>query len=134
MPVADTELLFMLNPKDPRHRKALNILEKFKGKLYVPDTALFEFETVLRSRGRSEEEIKHALLALKKIFDEYSISEASTVNLVLLVKHLELMLNYGLTFFDSLIASSALSLDSLIVSDDKAYDNIKELKRIPITQ
>ena len=53
MPVADTELLFLLNPRDPRHKLALRIIEELRGGLYVPDTALLEFEVTLRSRGRN---------------------------------------------------------------------------------
>ena len=53
MPVADTELLFLLNLRDPRHDHALRIIEELKGRLYVPDTALLEFEVILRSKGRS---------------------------------------------------------------------------------
>ena len=66
MPVADTELLFTLNPRDPRYKSALRIIKELRGKLYAPDVALLEFEIVLKSRGRSQDEIKQALLALKK--------------------------------------------------------------------
>ena len=134
MPVADTELLFLLNPKDSKHKKALEILEKFRGRLYVPDTALLEFEVVLRSRGRKQTDIKKAFTALKFIFEEYSIKEVKTIDTSLILKHLELSENYGLSYFDSLIAASAISLDGIIVSDDEDFDFIEEVKRIPITK
>ena len=47
MPVADTELLFALNPRDRKHKHALKALN-MKG-LRIPDTALLEFQAVLRS-------------------------------------------------------------------------------------
>ncbi len=134
MPVADTELLFLLNPRDPRHKAALRILEELKGKLRVPDTALIEFEVTLRSRGRSLNDVKQALLALKRIMEDYGIEEVSTIDLSLLVRHVEIMLDYSLDFFDSLIAASALSVDGIVVSDDKAFDRVEELKRIPIVR
>lgn len=37
---------------------------------------------------------------------------------------------YGLTFFDSHHAASALSLDGKIISFDRAYDRVAGLKRI----
>jgi len=43
------------------------------------------------------------------------------------------MRQYNLSYFDSLIAASALNIDNTIVSDDKVFDYIVGLKRIPIT-
>ena len=134
MPVADTELLFLPNPRDPRHKYALRILEEMKGRILVPDVALLEFEITLRSRSRSLSDIKLALLALKKIFDDYEIKEVKTVNILMLNRHIEIMMNYKLSFFDSLIASAALQVDGTIISDDVAYDQVIGLKRIPITK
>ncbi len=134
MPVADTELLFLLNPADPRFKAALSTLEKLKGKLYVPDTALLEFEITLKSKGRSNRKVKTALLALKEIFEIYGVIEAQTLNIQTLIRHLEIMYEHGLSFFDSLIASSTLSLDGIVVSDDKDFDKVVDIRRIPITQ
>jgi len=133
MPVADTELLFLLNPKDPRHNKALKVLEGLKGRLFVPDVALLEFEITLKSRGRRNSEIRLALLALKEIFETYNVVEVETLNTLVLTKHLEIMDNYGLSFFDSLIAAATLSIDGIVVSDDRDFDSVPEIKRIPIT-
>ncbi|OYT54975.1 MAG: hypothetical protein B6U76_06845 [Desulfurococcales archaeon ex4484_217_2] len=133
MPVADTELLFLLNPKDPRHHKALKVLEGLKGRLFVPDVALLEFEITLKSRGRRNSEIRLALLALKEIFETYNVVEVETLNTLTLAKHLEIMDNYGLSFFDSLIAAATLSIDGIVVSDDRDFDSVPEIKRIPIT-
>ena len=55
------------------------------------------------------------------------------MNTLALAKHLEIMVNYGLSFFDSLIASATLSIDGIVVSDGKDFDNVPEIKRIPIT-
>ena len=98
----------------------------------VPDTALLEFRIVLRARGRSSKEIASAMTALKYVFESYRIKEASTISTKLFIKQAELEEKYGLSYFDSLIASSALLLDKIIVSDDKAFDKIPKLKRIPL--
>ncbi|WP_290900848.1 PIN domain-containing protein [Ferroglobus sp.] len=133
MPVADTDLLFALNPKDKKHKKALKLISNLRG-IKVPDTALFEFVVVLKARGRKAEEIKEAVLALKDIFDRNLIREVKTIDADLITKQAEIEENYGLTFFDSLIAASALKLDKTVISDDKAFDKVPELKRIPISE
>ena len=132
MPIADTDLLFALNPRDKKHKKALKVISSVRG-IKVPDTALLEFVIVLKARGRSTKEIRDAMNALKDIFEMYLIKEVKTIDADLIIKQTEIEEKYGLTFFDSLIASSALKLDKAIISDDKAFDKIPELRRIPIT-
>ena len=51
----------------------------------------------------------------------------------LIAQQCSLESDYKLTFFDSLLAASALSLDSTIVSDDAAFDLVPGLSRIPLT-
>ncbi|RLF17875.1 MAG: hypothetical protein DRZ82_09280 [Thermoprotei archaeon] len=134
MPVADTELLFLLNPKDPRYKHALRILDELGSTLLVPDVALMEFEITLRSRNIEWEKVRKALLAIRGILDDYGIMEVKTIDSLMLIRHIELMENYGLSYFDSLIAASALKIDNTIVSDDKDFDKVRGLKRIPITK
>jgi len=131
MPVADTELLFALNPRDRKHEKALRILSTVRG-IKIPDTAILEFVVVLRARGRKPEEIQAALKALKDLMDRYLLKEAKTIDSELFMKQAEIEERYKLSFFDSLIASSALKLDKTVISDDKAFDAVPELRRIPI--
>lgn len=133
MPVVDTEIIFALSPKDPKHSLAINLLKTSKN-LFVSDTALFEFEIVLRSRGRTDEEIMDALLSINEIFKKYGVREVKTIDSDLLILHVEISKNYGLTFFDSLIAVSSLKVDRTIVSDDKAFDKAPDLKRIPLIE
>ena len=40
---------------------------------------------------------------------------------------------YNLSYFDSLIAASALTLDRQIISDNQSFDKISDLKRISLT-
>ena len=93
-----------------------------------------EFEITLRSRNIELEKVRRALLAVRRILDDYGITEIKTVDSLMLTRHIELMKNYELSYFDSLLAASALKIDSIIVSDDKDFDKVKELKRIPITK
>jgi len=132
MPVADTELLFALNPKDPKHVYALRALREVKG-LVVPDVAVLEFQAVLRSRGRTPAQVKTALLALGQVLSQYGVREVQTLNIDLLVRQCMIEETYGLSYFDSLMAASALAVDGYVVSDDKAFDKVLGLKRIPLT-
>ena len=132
MPVADTELIFALNPKDQKHEDALKRINEIHG-LKVPDTAILEFQAVLRARDRTQSQVKLALLALRQILSQHNIEETSTLNTKLLISQCELEEKYALSYFDSLLAASALALDKQIISDDKAFDKIPGLKRIPIT-
>ena len=131
MPVADTELLFALNPRDPKHHQARSLLAS-TGNLYIPDVTLLEFELVLRGRGRTPRETAQALLALREVLLDAHALEARTLDTTLLTLHCELEAEHNLSFFDSLIAASALSLDAHIVSDDRAFDRVPGLKRLPL--
>lgn len=128
MPVVDTEVIFALNPRDPKHNFTINLLKTSKN-LFAPDTALLEFEIVLRSCGRTDEEIMDALLSIDGIFRKYGVREVKTIGSDLLILHVEISKNYGLIFFDSLIAASASKIDKTIVSDDQAFDKIPDLKK-----
>jgi len=129
LPVADTELLFALNPKDRRHEKALATLSMRN--LKVPDTALFEFQAVLRARGRKAAEVARAMAALKQVFGR-KIKEAATITTKLFMMQAEIEEKYGLSYFDSLVEASALMLDGIVVSDDKAFDRVEGLRRVPL--
>lgn len=130
MPVIDTEVLFGFNPDDKKHKQVLKILST-EG-LKVSDTALFEFQVVLRARGRNPVEVSTAMKALKHIFESRKIKEASTMSTDLFIKQTEIEEKYGLSYFDSLIAASALAVDSRIVSDDTAFYRVPGLSRIPL--
>ncbi len=81
MPVADTEILFLLKPSDPRHASVINILKELGSSIYVPDTALIEFELVLRARNISSEDIKKALYAVHLILSGYGVRYIKTIDL-----------------------------------------------------
>ncbi|MHA1363959.1 MAG: type II toxin-antitoxin system VapC family toxin [Candidatus Freyarchaeota archaeon] len=131
MPVADTELIFALNPNDRKHSAALEALT-IKG-LEVLDTALLEFRAVLRARGRKASEVASAVESLSYILKRSGVREAHTLNTGLIINQAEIEEKYGLTYFDSLIAASTLKLDGVVVSDDADFDRVPGLERIPIT-
>nr|MDO8099426.1 type II toxin-antitoxin system VapC family toxin [Candidatus Njordarchaeota archaeon] len=133
MPVTDTEFLFALNPKDHRHQYAYRLLEELSGSLVVPDTALLEFQVVFRVRGRNPSQVKMALLALREALARSNAREVKTMSSSLLAFQSELEEKYALSYFDSLIAASTLTLDHQVLSDDNAFDRIPDLKRKPLS-
>jgi len=132
MPVVDTEFLFALNPKDHKHQQAMKMLDSASD-LMMPDSAAIEYQAVLKSRGRSPAQTKLALLALHEALTRKKVKEAKTISTSLLAYQAELEEKYGLSFFDSLIAASALALDRKVVSDDQAFDRVPDLKRKPLS-
>ena len=132
MPIIDTEILFALNPKDPKHPHAIKALQD-RDNVTVTDTSTLEFQITLRGRGRSPAQVRNALLAIHEVLRRMKVEETKTITTTLLALQCELEERYNLTYFDSLIAASALTLDGKIISDDKAFDKIPNLKRIPLS-
>lgn len=132
MPVADTEVLFALNPRDPKHHHALERLRELSN-IIVPDTSALEFQMVLRGRGRRASQVRDAMLALHEVLRRMNVREERSMSLALLALQCDLEESYGLTYFDSLIAASALTLDGELISDDEAFDKVPSLKRIPLS-
>jgi predicted nucleic acid-binding protein len=132
MAVADTELLFALNPLDRKHARALRYLERHR--VLVPDVALFEFQIVLRARGRSAAKVASAMMALKQIFIKYNMKEVNTINTELFIRQAEIEERFSLSYFDSLVAAAALSLGDALISDDAAFDRVPGIERVPLAE
>lgn len=131
MPVADTEVLFTLRSGDPRHQKVARLLGS-RADIVVPDVALLEFQIVLRARGRKPAELKTAMLALREILSRHNVKEVKTISSSSLALRCELEEKYGLSYFDSLVAVAALTVDRKVVSSDKAFDAVPGLERVPL--
>jgi len=129
LPIVDTEFLFALAPLDRKHERAMESLSIRN--LRVPDTALFEFQIVLRARGRKADEVAKAIVAIREILGR-TAREVQTISTDLFLKQAEIEIKYELSYFDSLIAASALLTDAMIVSDDRDYDRVPGLNRIII--
>lgn len=132
MPVADTELLFALSAGDPKHHIVLKLVEAVKN-IKAPDASILEFQTVLKGRGRAVLQVRRAMLALGKARADNSIIEVKTIDTNLLILQADIEQKYHLSYFDSLIAAIALTLDDEIISDDLDFDGVPDLRRRPIS-
>jgi predicted nucleic acid-binding protein len=133
MPVIDTEVLFAMNPKDPKHNAAKRLFKQTEN-LKAPDTALLEFQLVLRARGRKPRDTAHVMHALRKVLSSSGVVEVKTINANHLALQGEIEASHGLSYFDSLIAASAIVLGEKIVTDDRTFDTVPNLLRIPLTK
>lgn len=133
MPVVDTVVLFALSPKNPKHQHAIKLLTEFAS-LMAPDTAVFEFQIVLRARDKRSSEVKMALLALHEALARHDVKEEKTVSTSLLALQCDLEERYDLSYFDSLIAASALTLDRQVISDDEDFNKVPDIKRTPLSK
>jgi len=132
MPIADTDFLFSLSPNDKKHKYAMGILDTVEN-IKVPDIVLLEYQTVLMNRGISFQNIKRVFLALQEIFWQYKIETIHAIDISHLILGLNLRINYNFSFFDSLVAAATIMSDQIIISDDRVFDKIDTIERIPIS-
>ena len=108
------------------HEKAEMLFQKIRDGLGVEASSacLLEMELVFKSESR-EDELLGAITALKGI----ESIEFLPVTPEIVISSIAIRRNYGLTFFDSHYAATALSRDRVIISMDNAYDSIPNLTR-----
>ncbi len=118
-------LLGFVNSRDPLHQVACEFFERVaRGELEevkVAASAFLEYEFVLSSRGLNA---GRDILSFKAI---PNLGEAP-ITAEVLVKASELRKAYGLTYFDSLHAATALLLDKKLVSTDREFRRVRELE------
>lgn len=121
MPVIELDMLFgYTNKKDRLHRVASRIFASIsEGKLedaYVASSAYIEYELFSKSMGVPAIQIARELQS----FQFFPNLQEHTLSLSIILNGSILRAHYGLTFFDSLHAATALANDGDIISVDKA--------------
>jgi len=123
-------MIAFVNRADKLHSIAVELFEKIvSGKLVnvaIPASAYMEYELVLRSRGYSNDTILSDIDAFRRLKNLGEIPTTSEI----ITKAIRLRRKHHITYFDSLHAASALSHDKTIISTDKVYKEIPELKAI----
>ena len=132
MPLIETDTLYsFLNANDINHKFAETIILRVNnGELNVKfsSVSLIELQLIYKSKG-IEYEFELDLVELQRIRNiEWALLDAiSSLTAIHLRK------KYNLSFFDSLHVGIAITLDKQIISQDKEYDKIIGLQRIPLT-
>jgi predicted nucleic acid-binding protein len=90
----------------------------------VAVSAYLELELIMRSKVFDHNEIIKNILMFKSIpkLEEAPLTSDTILNAV------RIRANYGLTYFDSLHASTALLYDGVIISVDEDYKRVRGLK------
>ena len=132
MPLIETDTLYaFLNANDVNHKFANNILVQVNnGELEAifSSVSLIELQLIYKSKN-IEYDFEFDLVELQRIKNLIwaPLDAISSLTAIHLRK------KYTLSFFDSLHVGIAINLDKQIISQDKEYDNISGLKRIPLS-
>lgn len=133
MPLIENDVIFAyLNEFDPSFSVAERVFSKLSSgsiKVSISSAALVEMELIYRSENKEDALLRDmaALAALPN-----TTFEPLTPEIALSAVYVRQ--TYGLGFFDSHYAATALNLDKTILSFDRAYDNVKGLRRLDPTR
>ncbi len=129
MPVIETDtLVALINKYDPNHEAALRCLERAY-RLKLSPYALLELDLLIRSGRLQVADYAKFYEYLGEALAFHNVA-STTVRPAHFSKARYLRKKYRLTYFDSLHASVAILEDELLVSIDKTYTAVKELKHI----
>ncbi len=92
---------------------------------YLSSVALIEMSLIYRSRSM-ESELEEDLRLLLSLFN----GRTTQLTPLEAMRAVWIRRKYDLSFFDSLHAALAMSLDSTIALFDEAYDEVEGLRRI----
>ena len=124
--LVETDFLFALNPNDPSHEEALGLLKDSLSGIvrpYISPVSTVEASLVMKAAGLSNKDISRALKAMEDAIREYTSPLYPELTLTHLAVAAELRDAYGLTFFDSIHVSVALSKRLTYVSNDARARN-----------
>ena len=128
MPTIETDMIFaFLNENDHHHETSSKLFAKITSgfKVELPSSALIEMELIYKSEGRETDLIHH-------VGNLITVPNMTTVPLTpeTILLAIKLREDYGLSFFDSHHAASALQGDGKIIGTDQAFKRVKALEVI----
>jgi len=131
MPLIETDTIYsFLNKNDPLHKYAdtiFNMINDGKLTVKISSVSLIEMQLIYKSKD-IKYEFEMDLIDLLRIKN----IDWAPLNVTSVLTAIHLRKKYELSFFDSLHVGIAFNLDKQIISNDKIYDNIAGLKRIPL--
>jgi len=131
LPLIETDTIIgFLNKGDIFHEESNEIFEKISnGELdaEISSVSLIELQLIYKSK-KIEYQFEFDLAEFQAIKN----LKWAPLTVVSSLTAINLRKRYNLTFFDSLHVGIAFNLDNQIISQDKKYDNISGLKRIPL--
>lgn len=136
MPVLETDFIkALIDPKDHLHRYSLRALEELKKPDWViTSSAFLELDLLLKRSGISFEEryeIFESLKAEIPVDKIVALIHGSLSRAIDFQRRYRRMKDF---YFDSLHLAIAALYDGVIVSSDRAFDQVTEIERIPLDQ
>ncbi len=142
MPIVETDLLYaLLDDQDKHHQLAAKLFGKvrrleIKPAPQVSALSLVELEILLKSglvqvRGRAatDRDIVEYFKELCEGLKVYGM-QISPVTCESVMLAASMRSKYNLSYYDSHYAAQARTLDQQIISTDRAYDRVPEIKRV----
>ena len=126
MALIETDMILALaSSTDKHHNEAVKIIREIRP-LRLSPYALIELDLLVLS-GKFEVRVPDFYENLSETLQYYNL-EIIKPNPRHLARGQELRRKYNLTYFDSLHASTAIVENEILISYDKIYSNVKELK------
>jgi predicted nucleic acid-binding protein len=133
MPVLETDFLKgLLDEKDRLHAPCERALHRLSsGEWFLASSALIELDLLLKKSGLSN---AGRLEVFESLRGEFEPKVVLVVSHVVLSRAATIREKYPFRrfYFDSIHISVALLHDATIVSSDREFDRVTELKRIPL--
>jgi len=133
MPVLETDFLkALVDPQDRLHDRAVRALKRVEeGQWYLASSAFLEFDLLLKKGGVSLEDRIDVFESLKPHVPLECVCKLSHQTLAI-AGRLQKAYGFSNFYFDSLHLGTAVEHDGQIVSSDKSFENVGEVKRIPL--
>jgi predicted nucleic acid-binding protein len=119
-------LVAYLNPDDPRHEKALELINNLGMKRRISQAALIELDLLMKSRGFSPDERKRVWSIMEQIIPTDSIEVLVPLDFFIATSLYE---EKGLDYFDALVAAQCIVRDAFpVTTDADILGTVKEYK------
>jgi len=126
-------LISLVRENDRHHIRTLKILEKLRGHIKLSPYTLTELDLLVWSNTFKVKDKELFFKLLEETLNYYTI-ETLKPKFTHVAKAYELREKYSLSFFDSLHAAVAMIENIPLLSYDKTYSKIKEIKHVnPLT-
>jgi len=134
MPVTETDFLKgIIDPQDKLHHSSMKALEEVKRKRWhVASSAFIELDLLLKNSCASMGDRIMIFQALKSEIPKETILAVSPQTLSQAALLQSKYHKISRFYFDSIHLAIATELDDEIISSDKTFDQVEEIKRIPL--
>ena len=136
MPVLEADFLKgIIDPQDRLHQACVNALKKIQERKWVVSSSAFlELDLLLKQAGASLDERFEVFEALKIEIRADLIVGVSPPVMSQAIRLQRRYRDIRDFYFDSIHLAIAIRHDGVIVSSDRAFDQVVEVRRIPLSE